>query len=194
MKTLRRGFSLLEGVLALSLASSLLALVWLNWRQGRMQSERIEEDAELTQAACLVHESLTWDLMRSLPPGLLEAKASDPSRLVLPFFSGYQGEASQALRYQPVTYQFDPESKTLTRNQKPLLVGVVDSVRFRWERGSLTMLVVELGRTRAQGKDAEFRLRLPAFTAESSRRHWLRAAHHLGGEEGVIPELDPRGP
>lgn len=187
----RQGITLIELLVAFALISLFSSLVWDLWRGSGRQAKQVEEGTDLIRSALLLQESLTSDLeralpLRTLPPEQFQ-RGVPGSRIRLPLYAGYQGDAEQALLYRPVDYLWDPEAGTVSRNGKVLVREGISSLSFHWSEDVPTTLVAELEGSKSFKKvGTRFTIHLPAPQGTDGLPIWVFAPHHQ--EAAPAPE------
>jgi hypothetical protein len=139
----------------------------------------------MVQAASLCQEALTWDLLRSQPitvlPEDLVTKGRTRPSLALPIVAGYRRLSTPAPEFRLLSYTFDPKRGTLSRAGRPLIVGGLTGVSFRWTKTTPTMVEVVLtGSPALTGPVPRAVVRLLAPERTDPSGHWVFAAHHTG--------------
>lgn len=185
-RTLRSGVTLVELGIAVSLAATLAVAYFAVTSGGRREGAHLERGAELMGAATVLQEVLSWDLLRSLPIGViegeLEAREKASPGLRLPMLGGYDARLSPSPAFQVVEYAFDAEKGVLTRNGQTLVAEGLVSVGFRWVRGVPDLLEVTLVGVSPFGTQGpRFVIRLPAPPAGRAVGSYRFAGHHSGG-------------
>jgi len=184
----RRAFTLVEIAVALVLVAMSSMLLWQIYAAGQRQGDQIERGAELMQAASLLQEILSWDLLRSLPAASLGEehplrRGEAHPNLALPFYNGYAGTRPEARGFRVLAYTWDAEQKVLRRDGRPLLRSGVDEIQFRWSAHTPTQLIVELyGRSGLGDARPRTTIRLPAPPGTDGDRYWRYAPGHRGAE------------
>lgn len=187
----RRGFTLVEALVAAVILALALASLYQLQSSLRRQGQQVEQGAQLMQTAALVQEVLAWDMLRALPLQALGerpvARGVATSATTVPVYAGYDGTASDALRFLPVAYRWDDEAKVLYRGETPLVRHGLEAARFRWSVTRPTSLEVLLvGEQNGAPEAPRFTIRLPAPRGTDGDRHWRMAVHHRRAVE-----LDP---
>jgi hypothetical protein len=184
----RRGVTLVELAFAVSLAALLAVTYFTVTSGGAREGAHLERGAELMGAATVLQEVLSWDLLRSLPIGVIEgeteARAVASPGLRLPMLAGYDARLSPSPAFQVIEYRFDPEKGTLSRNGSVLVAEGLVAVGFRWVRGVPDLLEVTLvGQSPFGTQGPRFVIRLPAPPAGRAVGSYRFAEHHSGGRE-----------
>lgn len=183
-----RGFTLVEALVALILVFMSMGVLWNVWTSANRQGSQIERGAELMQAASLLQEVLSWDLLRSLPLTVMEdrplTRGVADGGLVLPYYDGYDGSFASCRAYRELAYRFDRDQGVLYRAGQPILRGQVADVQFRWSVQHPTFLeVVLVGQKGMAARAPRFVIRLPAPQGTDEDRHWQAAVHHRGARK-----------
>ena len=169
-------------MVALFIASILLTIVLLVWRQASVEGNHVEETSDLLRKAVLLREGLDRDLHRSLPAAWIEAEKVNLElhSLKLPIYSGYFGNEPIPLKYRIVEYRYDLASKKLFRGDR-LLLDNIDDLSFEWTDNEKTSLLVRLTATHALNKVPEtYRLRLNEESGKN-RLGWTFGSRHRNG-------------
>ncbi len=191
----RRGTTLVELLVALSLVGLFLGVFWAVRSSGNREGDHVERRSELMTAVTLVQEALAWDLQRSLSltsiPDEDLAAGVERTSITLPVYAGYEGAEEAALRYQALVYRFDRESRILYRGSTPLLVHGLEDASFRWTEDRPTMLVVTLtGRTAFGGPKPTVTVRIPAPAGTNGLGTYRLARHHRLAERSQAPVVE----
>ena len=86
-QTTNKGFTLIEVLLAVFIASIVLAVLYASFFQILKAKEKVEEELELYHEARVIFSKMTRDLATAFPRGSVN---SDSSNIASPFFIGNQ--------------------------------------------------------------------------------------------------------
>lgn len=186
---MRRGATLVEGLVAFVVFSMLAVVMMQTYASGRRQGEQVEEHSDLVVAALLLRERLLRDLEVSISLGVLDeaevAAGTAQGRVVLPgFVPPYRADATPALRFRRITYAWDASAGRMTRNGEHILrASTLTEVRFRWTEDAPKVLEVHLvGKQNIREKPAELTFRVPAPKGTEVFPAWVFAPHHQGAQ------------
>ena len=183
---MRRGATLVEGLVAFVVFSMLAVVMMQTYASGRRQGEQVEEHSDLVVAALLLRERLLRDLEVSVSLGVLEdedvAAGEARGRLVLPGFVRYRADVTPALQFKRITYAWDAGSGRMTRDGMHVLrASTLTQASFRWTEETPRVLEVRLvGKQNVRGKPAELTFRVPAPKGTEVFPAWVFAPHHQG--------------
>lgn len=185
----RRGVTLVESLLALALASTVVLLLLGLQRQARLEELQSQKLSAFLRARELLRRVLSDDLRASLPPSTL-ADEDHPvpgpgPGITLPVFAGYEGNEPQSLRFRRRVYRFDPKEKILYRDATRLIWAGLKSVEFRWAREDGRLLEVEMVADGKGDRRAEMVFLLPR--EDGRGEGWIPAPHHRRAVEIVDP-------
>lgn len=181
----RRGFTLIELIVAAALVALVVTLVVLELQTGAAEATHHETRHDLAAAATVLQGTLSQDLRRCLPLGVLDpadrVRGEARGELVVPLQAAYQGDATKALRYRRLRYSWTGGS--LSRAGRPLPLPGLAAVRFTWSDEVPTRLAVELtGVARGIGETPRLRFEVMAPAGTDSPEGWTPAPHHRGGQ------------
>lgn len=179
----RRGFTLVEVLLATLLAGVLLTMAWSLWSSAERQGLQVEEVSEVMSAALVLQEAISWDLQRSLPAQVRQwaeqTRGELATELRLPVFAGYEGGSSSPQRFREVRYEYDRIQRRVLRDGVPLVALDLDSVAFEWSRQApLVLRVRVIRRAAAHPLDREVRFLVPAPGLHQDLDPWVPASWH----------------
>jgi hypothetical protein len=151
---------------------------------GARQGAHAEKTAALVSGGTLVQAALGRDLFESLPLDVLPAgqrpRGVDLETITLPRFADYQAGATPSLRYRPMVYAWDPVRKALLRGGKPLAVGLLQGVKFRWTQEDPVQLLVTLVGEGLKKKAGTLSLRFTAPSGTGGEGFFQPAPWHRG--------------
>lgn len=179
----RRGVTLIELLVAFSLFSLLGTLVWQFRSSASRQGKHMEEISDLMRASMVLQEMLTTDLEAALPlrvlPEAERARGQDLGELILPVYSGYRGADPDSVRYTPIRYRFDAETRRVLRNGKPIRLEGIARATFRWTDARPTILLLKLESEKSFRRvGSKLEIRLPAPQGTDGLPIWRFARHH----------------
>lgn len=192
MRVRRRGTTLVELAVALSLLAVVVTMLAVSGSAGARQEEHHESRQDLALAATLLQEALAQDMARSLPLGVLpeaeRLRATPGDELVLPLFAEYRGDAAVARGFRRLRYRFDSARRGLRRGAAVLPLPGLASARFEWSETVPTTLHVHLvGRETLVGAAPTMSFRVVAPAGTDAPEGFTLAPHHGGGRDLEAP-------
>lgn len=161
---MRRGATLIETIVALSIGLLLMVLLWQLFHQATIEGEQIEHHTEGIEALSFIRESLVRDLARAASPdafpGSVPADGTTADHLDLIVTAR---NASGGLDFHRLTYHLDAGG-ALWRGTQTVKCGPLTKLAFVLDRANEAVLRVTVAGPRV-GAEATMAVPLPASFA-----------------------------